>query len=218
MERRISLWLYAAAFAMSLAMFLTGLYVGSIIDRSNVENISTDVMRISERVSSLQLLLLMDEEGPHFCPLYSSELAAIDEEVELLGYRLSFLEDTKQIMDPELKKRYFVLEAESYLLSKKARSLCGGDEVLLINFYSNLDCDDCIAQGQEILRMRDALSSKGRSIKLYSFDGTLGSPIADALAARYGVTTYPTVVIEDVSYPGYRSSDELARIVLGASP
>jgi len=215
MERKVSLSLYAGALVIAVAIFLTGVYLGTIMDRLNMQDLSGEVNSVSQKVSSLQLLLLMEGNSSSFCPVYTSELASIDSEVEHVGYKLSYLEDEKKTSDPELKKSYFVLEAQSYLLSQKVRSLCGDKTVLLINFYSNKDCSRCRAQGEEILSAREDLSSQGVKMKLFSFDGDLGSPVADALRREYGVTTYPSVVIDGHTYPGYHDSDSLKALIKG---
>lgn len=212
MERTITLPIYVGAFLISLVIFVAGVYVGSVVDANSISDLRGNVSSISEKVASVQLLLLTEGNSSSFCPVYSSELRSIDQDVESVGYRLSYLEDVKQVQDDELKKQYFLLEAESLLLSQKVKTLCGGDSVLLINFYSNKNCQDCRAQGTEVLRARDGLEP-ATDIKLFSFDGDLGSPVAAALMSRYNVTSYPTIVIDGKAYPGYRTSDELKRLI-----
>jgi hypothetical protein len=209
MKRTVSVPIYAAAFAISLAIFLVGIYIGTLIDQANIRSISDDVSNISEKVASIQLLLLAEGNSSAFCPVYSSSLDSIDGDVERIGYKLTYLEDEKGVYDAELKKKYFIVEAESYLLSQKVRSLCGDDSVLLINFYSNADCERCRDQGVEILKARDALSSSGIDVKLFSFDGEIGSPVAEAFAMQYNVTSYPSVVINGRTYGGFKGSDDL---------
>lgn len=209
MERKVSVSIYAAAFLMSLAIFVLGVFIGTLIDQANVRSVSDDVANISEKVASIQLLLLSEGNSSAFCPVYSSSLDSIDVDVERIGYRLTYLEDEKGITDPELKKKYFVVEAESYLLSQKVRSLCGDDSVLLINFYSNTACPRCKDQGMEILRARDALKGEGIDVKLFSFDPTIGSPVAEAFAFQYNVTQYPSVVINGRAYGGFNEADTL---------
>jgi hypothetical protein len=210
--RKISIGLYAGAFLLSLLIFLSGIYVGQLIDESSMKTLSSDVQEVSQKVASVQLLLLMEANSSAFCPVYSSELDAIDSEVERVGYKLTYLEDDRQMYDPALKKQYFVLQAESYLLSKKVREICDDKSVLLINFYSNTGCEDCKAQGNEILKARDELSGKVK-LKLFSFDGDLGSPVADAFARQYNVSSYPTIVIDGKAYPGYMAASEIEKLV-----
>lgn len=209
-QRKISIPIYATAFIISLIIFVSGIFVGRLITTSGLEDLSQDVSDVSQRVASVQILLLMEGNSSAFCPVYSSELDSIDENVEVMGYKLSYLENEQQVSDPELKKQYFVLQAESYLLSKKINQVCGDDAVLLINFYSNEDCDDCVQQGAEVLQARD---ESDRKVKLYSFDGGIGSPIADAFKKQYKISRYPSLVINEKTYPGYRTSDQIKAII-----
>ncbi len=210
--RKISIGLYAGAFLLSLIIFLSGIYVGQLMDESSMRTISSEVQDVSQKVASVQLLLLMEANSSAFCPVYSSELDSIDEEVERVGYKLTYLEEDRQMFDPELKKQYFVLQAESYLLSQKVREICDEESVLLIHFYSNKNCEDCKEQGNEILKARDELSGDVK-VKIYSFDGELGSPVADAFAKQYNVSSYPSTVIDGKTYAGYMASSEIRQLI-----
>jgi hypothetical protein len=211
MGRKISIGLYGTAFVISLVIFLAGIFVGSLMDNASVQTISSGISTAHERISSVQLLLLMDANSSSFCPVYLSELESIDDSVESFGYRLTFLEEEKNVYDDDLKKEYFVLEAESYLLSEKVQSLCGDDSVLLIHFYSNQNCSMCGDQGLEILKARDAMQDV--NIKLFSFDGDLGSPVAEAFMNQYRIREYPSVVINGKRHKGYHDSEELQRLI-----
>lgn len=214
MARKLSLALYGTAFLISAIIFLSGVFVGSMVDMSTIDTLSSDVQTVSGKVSSMQILLLMEGNSSSFCPVYASELQSIDNEMEQLGYKLSYLEEQRDVYDPELKKEYFIVQAQSYLLSKKVNEICDDKHILLINFYSNQDCDLCTEQGTEILKARDQLSGEVK-LKLYSFDGELGSPVVDAFKDKYAVRSYPTLVIEEKLYPGYYSSDEIEDIIRG---
>ena len=210
MARKISIGVYAAAFLISLVIFLSGIFVGQLITSSGIEDLSTEVSDVSEKVASVQLLLLMEGNSSAFCPVYSAELDAIDADVEQVGYKLSYLENQMDVVDENLKKQYFVLQAESYLLSKKVKEVCGDRSVLLINFYSNKDCDRCKEQGEEILKARDESTAK---VKLYSFDGDIGSPVADAFKKQYSIKGYPSLVINGNTYAGYHDSEEIKELI-----
>jgi ribosomal protein S27AE len=200
---------------MSLAIFILGVYIGSVFDSSSLSGLSDEVSTIETKVASVQLLLLSEGNSSSFCPVYHSELDSIDAEIEKVGHKLTFLEDERGVFDNDLKRKYFVLEAESYLLSKKVSGLCGDDSVLLIHFYSNKNCGRCRDQGTEILKARDALEGKV-DVKLFSFDGELDSPVAEAFEAEFNVSGYPSVVIDERTYPGYRASDELQSLIKAA--
>ena len=215
MERKISTSLFALAFILTVIVFSAGVFVGTMIDQTNQNIISNEVVDISSKLESTQLLMLLDENSSAFCPVYMAQLDSINDEVEKIGHKLSFLEDEKEVMDIPLKKSYFVLEAQSYLLSKKLNSRCGENNTLLLYFYSNKNCTDCKAMGNDILSARDELISEGKIIKIYSFDGELGSPIADALKAQYGVHTYPSIVVDGEIHSGSLSQVQIKDAMSG---
>ncbi len=212
-DRSFSLSIYLVAFVLSLAIFAIGIYVGYLADASNLSSVYAEVSSISEKVTSAQLILLTDN-NQSFCPLYLSELNDIDGEVEKVGHKLSYLEDEKNMFDSELKKKYFLLETESYLLTKKFDTVCGNGPGVIINFYSNKNCGQiCKEQGIEVLKARDALKAQGVDVKLFSFDGEIGSPAADSMKSQFGVTIYPTLIVNDTTYAGYKNSEEIQQLV-----
>lgn len=210
MQRKLSVHVYVGAFVISILIFLIGIYIGYALDSTNIAGINDEVSSASERAASIQLLLLSEANSSSFCSIYSSELSELDKQIEKIGYKLTYLEDERNIYDDELKKKYFVLEAESYLLSKKLNSLCNNSGNLLIHFYSNKNCGQvCKDQGISVLQARDQLAGEGIGVKLFSFDGELDSPIAEALETEYNVTKYPTLVINGKTYSGFQSIDQI---------
>ncbi|MBU0591102.1 hypothetical protein KKF81_03470 [Candidatus Micrarchaeota archaeon] len=213
MERKISVPLYAGALIISLVIFIIGIFVGQIIDASNLQTISEDLSHVSQKVASINLLLLMEDNSSSFCPVYMEQLQSIDQEIEIVGHKLTYLEEEKNIYDSELKKDYFVQEAESYLLSKKAKQLCNDSSILLVYFYSNVDCASCQDQGIEILKARDELLGKGITVKIYSFDGDMGSSVAESLMTQYNIVSYPSIVVNGAVYSGYKDSNAVSSII-----
>lgn len=189
--RKISLSLYLTAFLISAIIFAAGIYTGKLMEQSNINSLSAKVDAANMRASSLELMYLSDD-SPEFCPVYQEELFNLDSEVESIGYRLSYMEDTKGITDAALKKKYFMLEAQAFLLSQKVREKCGANYSTLLYFYSNSNCTTCKQQGIELLEVKKEL---GEKIRIYSFDGDLGSAIVDALKAKYNVMQYPSIVV-----------------------
>ena len=207
--RKISLALYVIAFIVAATVFSIGVFVGKTIDDAVVNDISGDVSSLSQRLTMTQLLWLLEEDNPNFCSVYVSELQEVDEQREYLGQLLTVLEEKKEIYAPETKKEYFLLEAQSYLMAKKLSSLCMEDEdILVLYFYSNQECGLCAEQGTSILVARDESENSDR-IRIYSFDGDLGSPVVDAFMAQYNITEYPSVVINEEVHSGFVSKNEL---------
>ena len=213
MERKLSLNVYLIAFILSALVFASGLLLGNYLDEMSRLKLSEEISKTHQRLASVQLLSLMEANSSSYCPLYISSLHEIDTEIENSGHKLTYLENVKLVQDNELKNNYFILEGESYLLSKKAKQLCNDTSILLINFYSNSNCDSCAAAGIEILGARDDLLDENISVKLFSFDGTIGSPIANSLKNQYNVTTYPSIVINDRVYPGMHNKEQIKSIL-----
>lgn len=210
MERKISYSLYGLAFLLSVIVFCIGIYVGYLVDQYNQQALAKEVDEISQKASSAQLMLLLDENGTSFCPVYGSQLDSINQDVENIGYELTYMEEEKHVFDVPLKKSYFVLEAQSYMLSKKMKERCGDNSTLLLYFYSNANCVSCKQQGDDILRARDETLGKAPVVKIFSFDGDLGSPVADGLKAQFNVTEYPSIVVNGRLYSGTMSKDAVA--------
>lgn len=211
MERKISYSLYALALVVTIIIFAVGILVGQMVDQANQHAISDEVETVSQRVAAVQLLLLAEGNSSTFCPAYSSQLDGINQDVERIGYKLSYMEDEKHVYDVPLKKDYFVLEAQSYLLSERMKARCEDNSTLVVYFYSNSNCSSCQQQGYDILEARDAVSGSAPHVKIYSFDGDLGSPVADALKAQFNVSIYPSIVINDELHSGVMGKDDLVK-------
>jgi hypothetical protein len=190
--RKISLSLYMAALLISAIIFAVGIYVGQLLERETLGSVSTLIDLTSQKSTSLELLYLVGD-SPRFCPVYSDELLQIDGETEQIGYRLQYMEEKKGIQDDPVKLKYFMQEATAYLLSKKVQEKCGANFSTVLYFYSIKGCEFCSQQGNELMYLKKTL---GDNVKIYSFDGELGSPIVEVLKDEYGVRSYPSIVVD----------------------
>lgn len=209
MQRSLSFPIYVLALIITIIMFAIGVYVGTLVDSINLNGLRENLNDITADVSSMQLLLLSDEPEL-FCPVYANQLSKVNSEIETIGYKLTVLEEEKGIVDVDLKKQFFILEANSYLLSKKTNGQCNKNTTLILYFYSNKNCESCQKQGLDLTEARRHSSNT----LTYSFDGDLGSPIADAFKQKYDISVYPTIIINDQRFIGYTPTDKL-RAALG---
>ncbi len=208
-QRKVSVLLYLTALLISAIIFSAGIFLGKVLERGNLDSLSSTADSTILQTSSLKVLYLVGD-AVEFCPVFLDELSIIDKETEELGYKLTYLEETKGITDLELKKKYFMLEANAYLLSQKVIGKCGASYSTVLFMYSNSNCTGCKEQGAELLAVKKQL---GEKVRIYSFDGDIGSPIADAFKKKYGITVYPSIVINGNStLSGFRSKDEILNI------
>lgn len=206
MKRRVDIPLYFAAFIITAIIFGIGFWAGNVYDSFISQNIDQKLAETSSQALSLQLFFLMDNDK-EFCSFYTSELDKIDANTERLGNELTYLEETKNYANPSLKDKYFVLEAMSYVMSGKIKQVCNRNYSLVLYFYSNKFCGDaCVEQGRELLKVKESLGEKAR---IYSFDCTLDSPVANSLCSKYGIKNYPAVIIGRQQFNGLHKSNEL---------
>lgn len=215
MERKISIQLYMIALIIAATLFSIGVYVGTIINQNAMESIGEHINSLNQRVANVEILLLLEENDTAFCPVFRSELTGLDREREQLGYKIGVMEEERGFSSPEIKKDYMVLQAQSYLFAKRIKERCGDETVFVLFFYDNKNCTSCRPTGDAILMARDSLPNRDR-IKIYAFDGGIGSTIVDALEAKYGVKTHPTTIINDMVYAGAVNDETLLEAMKNA--
>jgi hypothetical protein len=209
--RSISVSLYMAALLISALIFAAGVYLGQLLERQNLGSVSAQMDLANQKASSLELLYLVGD-SPRYCPVYAEELLQIDKETEQAGYQLSYLEEKKGIFDNDLKKRYFMLESTAFLLSQKVREKCGANYSTVLYFYSIQDCGACKQQGTELLNLKKKL---GDNVKIYSFDGEMGSAIVGALKADHSVSSYPSIVVDgNRTYSGLSTEKQVLDLIM----
>ena len=83
--------------------------------------------------------------------------------------------------------------------------------VFIIYFYSNTGaCPDCQKEGYVLTRMKE----KYPELRVYSFDYNLQLSAVDSLKAIYRVkSALPALVIEDNTYTGYKSIEDLEALL-----
>ena len=203
-ERKISFNLYITALVITVLVFSLGVYVGMVIDESAKDKVEGELLTLEQDLYLSRVLFLVEDQVGEFCPIYSERLEAVDEERELIGDRLEYLESVRGLYDEELKERYYYLEFENYLLMKKMQNDCGEDYVLVLFFYDS--GEESGEQGEEL----DALRASDSNVKVFSFDGSSESAIVEVLKEQYSVDSYPAVVIGGELVSGLHSAAELA--------
>ena len=105
-----------------------------------------------------------------------------------------------------LKKQYNQLSIRTWIFSKHMYETCGTDYIHGLYFYSR-DCEDCIDQGQELDRLKDALD---QNMILFTIDADSDEAIIEFIKTYYGIDEVPAVLINENVYQGrVFSYDEL---------
>ncbi|MBM3229047.1 hypothetical protein FJZ26_01325 [Candidatus Parvarchaeota archaeon] len=208
--RKISFNLIAASFFITALIFIAGIFVGKALDKGTVDEFGQSVLSLTDRVSASTAIMLLDST-PDMCPLLESEQEQIENDVNLLGYKISFLEDTRNIADEKLKGKYMNLQLNSYLLSNKVKQICSQNFTSVVMFYSSKQCTkECKEQETELFEIK---KSGPHWVKIYSFDAGIGSASVQVLANKYRIEKYPTILIEDKKYEGLVGREKLEKII-----
>jgi thiol-disulfide isomerase/thioredoxin len=203
---------YIFTFFVTVTIFATAFFASTFFSNKRVENVKfiQDNIAIDILSSETQFDLLKEVS----CQNVSDSMLA--PELSILGEKLSHAESDRGEKDEDiiyLKKYYSLLQVKDYLLSKKLAEKCGAHKkpVFIIFFYSNEgDCIDCQKEGYVLTRLKQ----KYPELRVYSFDYNLDLSVVDSLKTIYRITnTLPAIVIEDKTYFGYKSVEDLEELL-----
>ncbi|MCD6227752.1 hypothetical protein J7J90_04650 [Candidatus Micrarchaeota archaeon] len=194
-KRKISWHLYFGAFVITALIFGAGFYIGSMMQKQVYNTMGEEVKTIENKMKDVELLLI-SEDTNYFCEIYQNKLPSLDEDTYNLGQKLEYMESEKGVSDPKMKKEYFELQLRDYILMMKAREKCNIDFPILIYFYHNPDCEECVNQGYEITKLRKEMNDKNILLRVYAFDGAMNDSIVVKMFIKeYNITKFPSTII-----------------------
>ncbi len=203
---------YIFTFIITAAIFATAFFASSFFSNKRVEDVKSiqDNIAIDILSSETQFDLLKE------VPCGNVNDSMLSPELSVLGEKLSRTEADRGSTDANivyLKKYYSLLEIKDYILSKKLASQCGKAKkpVFIIYFYSNKgDCTDCEKEGYVLTRLKEMYPE----LRVYSFDYNLDLAALDSMKTIYRIkSSLPALVIEDITYTGFKSLEELSDLL-----
>jgi len=206
---KVSKTKYLAVFATTTLIFLIGLFLGSQITNTKlnqVELLEQD-MKVDTMAIELQYLLLAEDP----CSYLNS--TPLTEELYDIGNKLDYMENQLGNKNPtvlRIKEYYSLLEIRHWLYMKKVNKECKQNNSLILYFYSNLgDCSSCKEQGFVLNYLR----RKFPSINVYSFDINIDNIALDTIKDIYGIKETPSLIINEKVYFGFRDSKEMETLI-----
>lgn len=203
---------YIFTFLITLAIFATAFFASTFFSNKRVENVKSiqDNIAIDILSSETQFDLLKE------VPCANVNDTILSPELSSIGDKLSKTESERGEKDEDiiyLKKYYSLLQIKDYLLSKKLVEKCGLSKkpVFIIYFYSNKgDCDSCEKEGYVLTRLKEIYPE----LRVYSFDYNLDIAAIDSMKTIYKISSsLPAIVIEDKTYIGYKTIEELEALL-----
>jgi hypothetical protein len=199
---------YIFTFVITASIFATAFFASTFFSGKRVENVKSIQDNIAIDILSSETQFDLLKEVP--CANVDGSMLSL--ELSTLGDKLSHTETERGADDAEivyLKKYYSLLQIKDYLLSKKLVEKCGAAKkpVFIIYFYSNVgDCPECQKTGYVLTRLKEMYPD----LRVYSFDYNLDLAAVNSLKTIYRIKPpLPALVIEDKTYSGYKSLEEL---------
>ncbi len=203
---------YIFTFVITAAIFATAFFTSTFFSNKRVETVKSiqDNIAIDILSSETQFSLLGE------VPCSNVNDSSLSPELSTLGDKLSKTENERGSTDTDvvyLKKYYSLLQIKDYILSKKLVEKCGVAKkpVFIIYFYSNKgDCADCQKEGFVLTRLKEIYPD----LRVYSFDYNLELAAIDSMKAIYRIkSSLPALVIEDKTYIGFKSIEDLETLL-----
>jgi hypothetical protein len=211
--------IYAITFVLTLLLFLSGVAIGYYLTDTAADPMMAQIESANDNMMNMQLLLSSESDPELFCSMYEELSPSFENETWGIGQRLEYMEYSKKPFDPSLKFKYYQLEYRDLLLARDAIALCNDSMETIIYIYSNKEgeCGKCSDQGTALWRVRTYFAEKGVKTRIYSFDGSsTESAIVGMLRKTYNFSIYPTLIIDDAVYAGFKDENEVAAIIEGS--
>jgi len=192
---------YIVVFFITLFIFLTASYISNYFSNKKISEIKSiqNKVFIDLLSSETQFSLLAD------ATCNASSQISLSQELNSLAEKISYSEkniDTNIDELINLKKYYSLLEIKDYLLSKKVIEKCNEKIVLVLYFYTQYECPDCVKQELVL----DALRNKYPELRVYSFDSDLElSALASFKQTLKVDGDLPILIVNGQKYSGYHS-------------
>ena len=202
---------YIWAFLITLVIFLIVTMVSNYFDAQRVneiksidDNISLDILSSEAQFDLLKETPCEDQNG-----------SSLSQELDSLGSRVSFLEDTRGTSDPQvlsLKLNYLLLEIKDFVLVQSLSDKCHTKPVVVLYFYSNNDgaCPDCKNMGTVLTALRQDYPA----VRIYSFDYNADLSAVGTLENVYKVKAqFPALVIHSKAIYGLKTLGDIETLM-----
>ena len=208
---------YFIAALLTLSIFLLGLMLGLVIEGKRTQYIQS-VNKIEKLdYSSLQLQYAYIDQlsQERNCDAVSKTFeSSVKSLVETSG-RLEDYEKNANLNKEDfaiLKREYILAQLNYWLLAKRTKKICNRDLVSILYFYSTKEeCPQCEEQAFVLTYLKKQFKE---NLLIFALDSKyVGEPMIEMLKDQYGISKYPTLIIEDTAFEGFTSKDEILRII-----
>lgn len=198
---------YVVAFVISAVLFGFGILAGVFITQNINQGLADELQVLKSQSGEMELLLLLNASPETLCPFYKEQLLKFDAQTTEFGSKMGVLENARGKGDWEvakLKSDYMVQQIRDFLLVQRINSQCSERISTLLYFYTS-PCVECTEQG----KVGPPLKREYPGLMIYAFDVDLGVAAVSALQKAYGITEYPSLVLDGKTLEGFQSKETI---------
>jgi len=206
---------YIIAGAITLGIFLLGLFLGLAIEGKRVNYIESIGKKQNLDFSSLQMQYAFIDQlsQEKNCLAVQKTFEQNINNLESTRIRLENFDRDATLNKNELdllKNEYILAQLRYWLLAERTRELCGADVVSILYFFSDeKECPDCEKQAFVLTYLKKKFKDK---LLIFSFDSNFESePMIPLLKNTYNVSIYPTIVIEGKPRQSFQDKDTILK-------
>lgn len=215
--RHISKEKYIVAGLITGGIFILGVLFGLLIEGKRLSYVDDISKEQNLDFSSLQLQYAFIDQlsQEKNCEGVSKTFEENIENLEVTRIRLETFDEGAKLNKKDfdmLKREYILAQIRYWLLAKKTKELCGDDIVTILYFFSDdKECPDCNNQAFVLTYLKKIFKEK---LLIFSFDSKLKEePMISILKSTYGVSKFPSIVIEGKKYEGLTKKEDILKII-----
>jgi hypothetical protein len=220
-KREVSKSRIWTALIITALIFCLGVALGLIIDNQRILWSQYQSETQKSDYESLQwqyLFLTSTNNKEQTCVLLH---AAFEKSVSDLGASLDKIQSYRQLSQINdanyaiIERSYLIDNLKYWLLATKTKEECGADYVVVLYFFSNQNCPICPDQGVILTYYKKIY---GEKLLVFPIDVDLENKESSIKIIKqlYNITTLPSIVVENNTYPGVISTQNLGGIICDA--
>ena len=206
---------------LAILLFIASIAIGYYVEVVKYQEMLAHLNELNLEIDSSSTILLFTQSLPNTssveeCKAIVSGLDPLGSQVELLRTSLEEGKGNVFLNYGNLRGMYFLTNLKLFLLTERYKKVCGFKDTILFfyNFYT--DCPRCAVQG----RILDEVKKKcGNDVYIFAFPLDVSKPsVLNVLKNYYGVTSAPTIVVNDKVLSGVHSADEIYKYLRTCKP
>lgn len=214
MRKKIVKKRYIAALVLTLAFFIIGILLGSLISNSRIRFLqdTSDEQRLDFESLQTQYLYVSLLDQQNNCNAVEETFKSNIENLEKTRLRLEEYMQSAKFNEKSfslLKREYTLAQLRYWLLATSTKDICGRDFVTVLYFYATEEeCPTCHSQEMILNYLKKVFKDDLLIFALDShYDET--EPMIKILKSVYKISTYPTLIIDDMAFEGLSSKDDI---------